>query len=354
MAGFSIYLGEPLNEAYIKQMVDLGYNTIFTSVQIPEEDEHQKYQTLELLLDFLDTYTIQFIIDINPDLITQSFFKMLHRYSNSQFIIRIDHSTSIDIVNSIINANFKCCLNASIITPKLLTNLKEKVTDFNHIIYCHNYYPRPDTGLSQNFVLKQNNIIKTYNNSSEIYAFIAGTNKRGPIYRGLPTIESTRYQPLIISATTLLDTNTSDFIIGDPYISTYDANQLYQAINQRHFTLRVQPSYTRSFNQYSILHHHHTVRLDNPEKVIRSQEARQYHDSQVLPDNSIEREPGHITLDNTLNGRYEGELQIIKQQLPQHPNINIIAKLIDADLLLLNCIKPGDTFSFIKQTKEPK
>ena len=43
-ARFSIYLGEPFNKSYIKSMVDFGYDSIFTSVQIPEEDEQLKYQ----------------------------------------------------------------------------------------------------------------------------------------------------------------------------------------------------------------------------------------------------------------------------------------------------------------------
>ena len=37
MLGFSVYLGQPLNKSYILNMVDLGYDIIFTSLQIPEK-----------------------------------------------------------------------------------------------------------------------------------------------------------------------------------------------------------------------------------------------------------------------------------------------------------------------------
>ena len=50
---------------------------IFTSVQIPEEDEQLKYQKLKELLDYLDHYEIRFIIDINPALLTQTLFQIL-------------------------------------------------------------------------------------------------------------------------------------------------------------------------------------------------------------------------------------------------------------------------------------
>ena len=40
---------------------------------------------------------------------------------------------------------FKCCLNASIISRELLTNLHQHLNDFTLLSFCHNYYPRPDT-----------------------------------------------------------------------------------------------------------------------------------------------------------------------------------------------------------------
>lgn len=38
-----MYLGQPLDEAYIKRMIKQGYQMIFTSVQIPEEDDETKF-----------------------------------------------------------------------------------------------------------------------------------------------------------------------------------------------------------------------------------------------------------------------------------------------------------------------
>ena len=39
MLGFSVSLGSKLNQSYIQSMVSQGYDTIFTSLQIPEEDD---------------------------------------------------------------------------------------------------------------------------------------------------------------------------------------------------------------------------------------------------------------------------------------------------------------------------
>ena len=32
----------------------------------------------------------------------------------------------------------------------------------SQLLYCHNYYPRPDTGLSHSFIEYKNQLIKTY------------------------------------------------------------------------------------------------------------------------------------------------------------------------------------------------
>ena len=52
MHGFSVYLGQPINQRYIDNLISLGYDTIFTSIQIPEEDETTKLIYLQQLLSY--------------------------------------------------------------------------------------------------------------------------------------------------------------------------------------------------------------------------------------------------------------------------------------------------------------
>ena len=56
----------------------------------------------------------------------------------------------------------------------------------------------------------------------------------------------------------------------------------------------------------------HTSRLDSPEHVIRSQYSRTDNQQTVPMIGSAHRDQGDITIDNHLNGRYEGEIQVIK------------------------------------------
>ena len=40
---------------------------------------------------------------------------------------------------------------------ELLTSLHQQLNDFTLLSFCHNYYPRPDTGLSVDLVNKKMN-----------------------------------------------------------------------------------------------------------------------------------------------------------------------------------------------------
>ncbi|MBE6178939.1 MupG family TIM beta-alpha barrel fold protein [Staphylococcus xylosus] len=351
MHGFSIYLGQPIDKSYIRRMVDLGYKTIFTSVQIPEENDDTKYRYLGELLDFLSNDQLNFMIDINPSLLDHHFYEFLKQYDSAQFIIRIDHSTSIEIVNEIISNDFQCCLNASIISDHLLQHLYQHLNHFNYLCYCHNYYPRPDTGLEAQFVKSQNELILSYNPKANIYGFIAGTTLRGPLFKGLPTIETARYMHTIESAQLLQDLNTQHIMIGDPYLNRHNAQQLISFLEKRHFNLSITLLDTQAED---ILLKSHTVRPDNPGTLIRSQEARHYCKADIQPLLVTERTLGAITLDNKLNGRYQGELQIIKKVLPPHKNVNVVAQIDTEDIPIINCMRPNDSFEFTINAKELK
>lgn len=52
MLGFSVYLGQNLDRDYILNMADLGYDVVFTSLQIPEEDKKIKWLIWETYANY--------------------------------------------------------------------------------------------------------------------------------------------------------------------------------------------------------------------------------------------------------------------------------------------------------------
>lgn len=103
------------------------------------------------LCQLLSAYQITYIIDVTPSLLNQTIYSYLNQLPHGDFYIRIDNQLNIDLIKDIISHGFKCCLNASTLTDSMLAHIY--CTDFNNqLLYCHNYYPRPDTGLSISFI----------------------------------------------------------------------------------------------------------------------------------------------------------------------------------------------------------
>ncbi|MCU5745218.1 MupG family TIM beta-alpha barrel fold protein [Staphylococcus sp. SQ8-PEA] len=348
MSGFSVYLGEKTDYKYIQSMIDIGYKTVFTSLQIPEEDTTTCYQQLSDLLYHFQHDQLTFIIDVNPSKLNHSFYQLLSEYPHGNYVIRLDQFTSLDLIKEFTAKGFYCCLNASTISRDLLNQLSP-IDNFKNIVYCHNYYPRPDTGLNDVFVKQQNQLIREFNPQATIYGFISGTEKRGPLFKGLPTLEANRKSHPIFSAQHLIDTEINHVIVGDIQLQLLEAKRLYKAIHQRHFTLTITLTQDSNANR-QLINAVHTVRYDGPESVIRSQEARSILNDTVTPAYCYKREVGSITIDNCLNGRYEGELQIIKDPLPSHPHVNCVGMVSEKDLEVLNCLSSNDTFDFAVET----
>lgn len=347
MLGFSVYLGNALDKEYILNMASIGYDVIFTSLQIPEENKQHQLSYFGELCQLLSSYNITYIIDVNLSLLNPTLYSYLNQLPHGAFSIRIDDQLDVELIHEVQSHGFQCCLNASNITEDMLKRIYKQ--DYqSQLLYCHNYYPRPDTGLSYSFIEYKNQLIKTYDKHAKIYAFIPGTELRGPLHKGLPTVESHRSSHPLVATHELQSLDISHVIIGDTAINLLIAQQLSDMMHRRHFTLKLKdldPSFSERVLRT------HTSRIDAPEHIIRSQYSRVNNDTPIDPIGITERDIGDITVDNQLNGRYEGEIQVVKTPLKGHSHINHIATVSDEDLQLLTLIQPGDTFKFT-YTKE--
>lgn len=84
-------------------------------------------------------------------------------------------------------------------------------------------------------------------------------------------------------------------------------------------------------------------RKDKARDVIRAEEGRQIFQSEILPENTVARTRGAITLDNNKYGRYMNELQIVNKDLKRHEAVNVIGHICQQDI---PCIDLIDAYSF--------
>lgn len=93
-----------------------------------------------------------------------------------------------------------------------------------------------------------------------------------------------------------------------------------------------------------------TCRPDSPKTLVRYQESRLYScfGSTVQPDNCAERRRRCVTMDNIGYGRYSGEIQLMRTDLPADEKVNVIGEVPAEYDLLLDCIRRSKTFRMVK------
>ena len=153
MYGFSIFMNSDLDEAkrsYITKMVNSSFKGIFTSMHIPEDDIKLYKKRLIDLGNFAQTHHLKLMVDISGDALSRSGFSF-DNLAELKAIgvtgLRMDYHISNEIISKA-SHTITISLNASTITQQDIDELKENNANFNHLEAWHNYYPRPETGLS--------------------------------------------------------------------------------------------------------------------------------------------------------------------------------------------------------------
>ncbi|WP_145441352.1 phospho-sugar glycosidase domain-containing protein, partial [Staphylococcus saprophyticus] len=60
---------------------------------------------------------------------------------------------------------------------------------------------------------------------------------------------------------------------------------------------------------------------------------------------------GGITVENEVNGGYEGEVEIMKRDLQGEEDINVVGEIIEDDIGVIDCLGGNDRFEFIIETR---
>ena len=67
----------------------------------------------------------------------------------------------------------------------------------------------------------------------------------------------------------------------------------------------------------------------------------------ILPENTVERHVGDITIDNETCTGFMGEVQIIKRSSPASSRTNVAARIREEEAFLINYVIPGKRFRFL-------
>lgn len=347
MYGFSVFLNEQISDAALSEMekkVRGGFQGIFTSIHIPEDD-HSKYLAgLQKLGTFAKKRRIELMVDISGSALQRlgfSYDDVTPLQELGLTGIRMDYGIPMKIIAQI-SQQMDVALNASTITEKDLEELQNYGADFNRMEAWHNYYPRPETGLGKESFCQQNIWLKEA--GFTVMAFVPGDKKRrGPLFEGLPTLEKHRgIHPLAAALELTKDCHVDKVYIGDPGIQETTLEQFSSYIQMQTMHLIAIPEPQSVY--LNRLEGKHMNRLDDARDVMRSAEARMQSPDRVKAENAMERPIGSITIDNEKYGRYMGEIQITKRDLPVDERVNVIGRVRKEEIPLLAYCGPGQFF----------
>lgn len=308
MLGISIYLSEKNienNKKYIEVAKKNGFHSIFTSLHIPEDDP----STYKTLLQLLGKDAMENGMELMADISAKSLNHLGLDYSNVCELqnwgvtgLRVDYGLNEKQIADL-SKKMKIALNASTLTPAFLDELLKCGLQTKNVEAWHNFYPRPETGLATNYLIEKNKWLKTFGIST--MAFMPGNDElRGPLFKGLPTLEKHRgINPLLAYLDLTQNCYIDKVLVGDVSIKIETMEALSKT--KEFIELRYRP-FSKDEDILSTVEQIHTNREDPARDCIRSMESRLYGsfgEKSLKPANTIIRNMGSITIDNELYGR---------------------------------------------------
>lgn len=334
MLGFSAYLHNSMTQKDLEmfnKFVKAGFKGVFTSINLPEDDPEVLLKNLKDLGQKCFENNLELTLDVSSSALKRLNIDLKNNLSvfSSVTMLRIDDGLNNKEIADLTHEK-KVALNASTIEQTDIDELVAYKANFDNLEAWHNYYPRENTGLEKKWFNEKNQWLK--DNNFKVMAFIPGDqNLRAPVYKGLPTLEEHRYENPLVAALDMKKLGVDRIYIGDPALrdSTFEQfrNYFIEDVLQIKSQLVNAPSYITN-----VMHQ----RADVSRDVVRLREGRPLNKVVISPNNNGLRKKGSITLDNVISGRYQGELQLVKCQLPADNTVNVIGQIMDSDIPLLD------------------
>ncbi|NPV70108.1 MAG: DUF871 domain-containing protein [Firmicutes bacterium] len=360
-AGISVYPGAGDTAqvlGYMERASQLGYREVFTSMHITEQDPSGAVAFVEQVTKAAHRLGFRVIADISPRAFravgaTPANLEPLERLGLNG--IRVDFGYGPDEIASMTHSSssMTVVVNASTVDVWALSALRSSGADFSRMEACHNFYPRPETGLSMDFLCRTSSILKEH--GLRVWAFVpSSTGRRGPLCQGLPTLERHRELPAARAAAELLASGVVDVLLfGDPGASPGELESLSSIWLRGSVPLRVSLLPDAAGAERSVVFGGiHQNRPDPAEMVVRSAVSRDYagKGADILPRSPAPRPAYTVTVDNRLYLRYSGELQVTLTDLPPDPRVNVVGHVVEADRPLVNMLGPRSRFHFVEFT----
>jgi len=355
--GISVYPSHnDINEIikYIHLAGKYGFKRIFTCLlSVDDKDIDNAIEEFKAMLVAAKKENMEVIADLDPTM-----FKKLNAsiYDLKVFKdmgldgIRLDmgFSGQEEAVMSFNEYGLKIELNMSSGT-KYIDNILSYKANLNNLYGCHNFYPHKYTGLSFEHFMKCSKQFKELGLNTA--AFVNSPSAKygpWPVSEGLCTLEMHRELPIDVQAKHFLATGLiDDVIIANSFASEEELKALSE-LNKEKLTFKVDFNESATIlDKKIVLEEFHYNRGDVSEYMLRSTQSRvKYKDESFPAINTPDIKTGEILIDSDLYSRYAGELQVALKDMKNSGKTNVIGKIVDEEIFLLEYIEPWMNFGF--------
>lgn len=358
--GISIYVGHSSIEedvSYIRKAAKAGFSRIFMDLLAVEgKSKSEVIAEFRQVTDVAKGLGMEVIVDVAPGVFSAldlslddlSFFKDMNVDG-----IRLDEGFNggRESMMTFNPQGLKIELNASL-GNDYIENVMSHYPNTNNLITCHNFYPQRYTGLSEAHFDMCNEKIRKMN--LKIAAFVSsqvpGSYGPWPVNEGLCTLEMHRDLPIDVQMRHLIATQgVDDIIIANAYASDEELAACAK-INPGLLAFKIDFEKELQESEYKMVYeHYHHIRGDMSEYMARSTMPRvTYAHLSVVPENTRDLKRGDVIIINDDYSRYKGEVQIILKDMPNDGRKNVIGRIPDNEMILLDYIRPWRPFEFLQ------
>lgn len=357
--GISIYPERSTFEkdkAYLDLAHKYGFVRVFTSLLQINDDKEKVLSEFKQVVDYANSLGMEVMVDINPGLFDQlgisyddlSFFDEMGAYG-----VRLDLGfTGAEEAKMTRNPyNIKIEINMSQGT-KYVDNIMSYSPNTNNLLGSHNFYPHRYSGLAWDHFVYCSEQFRHYNlNTMAFVNSHAATFGPWPTQDGLCSLEDHRDLEIATQVKHLVLTGLIDDIsVGNAYASEAELKAMAEAFNAEYPSVKVDVAEDITNDEREVLFNNlHSYRGDRSAYILRSTWTRvKYKDLPFPPHNTRDMTKGDVLIDNVDYGQYKGETQIALKEMKNDGRVNVVGRISDDELFLLDFLKPWSSFKLIE------
>ena len=356
--GLSIYPEKTTNKEifeYLDLASKYGFSRIFSCLLSVEDTKENIKNRFKEINEYAKSKGYEIILDVSPKV----FSELEISYNDLTFFkevgadgLRLDmgFSGSEESLMTFNDQGLKIEINMSNNTHYIDTIMDFRPNKEN-LIACHNFYPHRYSGLNFEHFTKCTEKFTKY--GLRTAAFVTSQNEGTfgpwPVTDGLPTLELHRNLPIEVQAKHLISLETiNDIIISNCYPTKEELEKLGSMRKDMvTFDITIHEN-TPEVERKIILEELHFNRGDISDNMIRSTQPRVKYKGHKFPvfnaPEIIRR--GDVVIESSEYGHYAGELQIALNDMVNSGKTNVVGRIKEEEIFILDYIKPWQKFNF--------